>query len=119
MYEVKEIKLQNAKHEKTRLVINFYDEEMAVIGEFIMTDVPLRQYKLIDEVKSLLTGETSLVEGSGNRTAWYITAETAVIEDLFVEMDGLVPCEINTKTLLTIMEDWRAQKMAFDDNHSS
>lgn len=109
MYELKEIRLHHGKHEKTRLVINFYDEEMAVIGEFIMTDVPLLQYKLIDEVKSLLTGETSLVKGSGNRTAWYITRETAVIEDLFVEMDGLAPYEINTKTLLSIMEDWRSK----------
>lgn len=114
MYEIKEVTLKNAKYKKKRLVMEFYDEQMDIIGEFIMTDVALLKNKLVDEITAVLKGETSVIKGSGNRTAWYITAETAVIEDLFVEMDGLPPCEINTKRLFEIIQDWLVTKRYFD-----
>jgi|SRR5699024_8555396 len=114
MYEIKEVTLKNANHEKKRLVMQFYDEQMDIIGEFIMTDVTLLKNKLVDEIAALLEGKTSVVEGSGNRTAWYITPETAVIEDLFVELDGLDSSEINTKRLFEIIQDWLATKQRFD-----
>lgn len=114
MYEIKEVTLKNANHEKKRLVMEFYDEQMDIIGEFIMTDLPLLNNKLVDEITEVLEGKTAVVEGSGNRTAWYITPETTVIEDLFVEMDGFDPSEINTKRLLEIIQDWLASKQRFE-----
>lgn len=114
MYEIKEVILKNANHEKKRHVIEFYDKQMDIIGEFIMTDVSLLKNKLVDEITAVLEGETAVIVGSGNRTAWYITPETAVIEDLFVEMDGLDSSEINTKRLLEIIQDWLANKQRFE-----
>lgn len=117
VYEIKEVTLKNANHEKKRHVIEFYDKQMDIIGEFIMTDVSLLDNKLVDEITDVLEGKTAVIEGSGNRTAWYITPETTVIEDLFVEMDGLDPSEINTKRLLEIIQDWLATKLDFDANN--
>lgn len=109
MYQVKEVILRNKEETKKRLVIQFDDARFDIISNFIMTDLPLLEYKLVDEITSLLEGKVTEVKGSGNQTAWHITAKQAYIEDLF-EDNGLTAVEIETSLLYDIIMDWLQQQ---------
>ena len=110
MYQIKEVTLRHGKHIRNHLIIEFNDSKYAILSEFLMTDAPMFQRELMQEVKEVLEGQREVVKGSGNRTSWNISIQHAVIEDLFLYMDQNIPsyptCMIETSTLYDIMFEW-------------
>src|SRR5690625_604354 len=110
MYEIKEITLENKKQQKLkRLVIEFEDPKMAIVGEFLMADAPLLRGEVLQTFEQVLTGENAFAKSSGNRCTLMIRPDTTTIKDLFEEMEGVdfyPKYEMETKKLRDLTAMW-------------
>lgn len=109
MYEIKEVILKNGPHARKRLVIEFDDPAMQIVGEFLMADASFFGGAILQEIDHVLKGEKKSAESSGNRCNALIKQDKTVIEDLFEEMDGAdaYPAyEIETEKLRELIEMW-------------
>ncbi|TQS75368.1 hypothetical protein DX933_06550 [Ornithinibacillus gellani] len=121
MYQIKEVVLRNQHHEKNILVIEFDQPEMAIVGEFLMTDAALADHAALNEINQVLSGEKTTAEFSGNRCALSIGQDTTTITDLFDAADGIPvynDYEIKTDTLRGLIRMWLDKLQAFKkDQH--
>ena len=119
MFEIKEVMLNQGKHQRKRLVIEFELPEQAVLGEILMTDAPLLSWNILQEMNDVLCGEKEVVQGSGNRTSWVIQKEITTISDLFSDMDEDIPvmetCTIETKILYDLVKMWQSKTQQFNE----
>lgn len=119
MYQIKEITLHHGKQTRKRLIIEFNNQENAILGEFLMTDAPMFHGELLNEVKAVLKDEREIVNGSGNRTSWNIDKQKAVIDDLFAEMEenftSYPSTIIETTKLYDIMTVWFQARKDFQE----
>lgn len=109
MYDIKEIVLQNKQHKKKRLVITFHDEAMAIVGEFLMTDVPLMDGEVVRTINNVLKSGCNRETFTGQRCHLQIAKEETVISDLYADVDGMIPLQtytINTVQLLKLINIW-------------
>lgn len=109
MYSFKEVTLQRSGIEKKRLVIQFEDENMEIIAQFLMTEVGNDGMTYIDGIVSVERGETPLFEGTGNLFAWHVTKEKSVIEDVYYDAEeqiGYEPIELKTADLKEFITVW-------------
>lgn len=109
MYSFKEVTLQRSGIEKKRLVIQFEDENMEIIAQFLMTEVGNDGMTYIDGIVSVEKEETPLFEGTGNLFAWHVTKEKSVIEDVYYDAEeqiGYEPIELKTSDLKEFITVW-------------
>lgn len=109
MYHIRPVVLKNGPIERTRLVIDFDDPNMKIVGEFLMADAPLLRGQILQDIHQVLTGNKSVVTSNGNRCALTIRPHATVITDLFEGMDGVQaypPYEIDTNTLRELIVMW-------------
>ena len=109
MYSFKELTLQRSGIEKKRLVIQFEDENMAIVAQFLMTEVGNNGMTYIDGIVSVEKEETPLFEGTGNLFAWHVTKEKSVIEDVYYDAEeqiGYEPIELKTADLKKFITVW-------------
>lgn len=119
MYDIKEVVLKNKRQKKKRLVITFHDEKMTVVGEFLMTDVPLLNKEAVQLIEKVLQYECEQKFFTGQRCHLNITKETTTISDLYVDIDGMIPLEpytISTRTLLDLINMW-LKRLEQEQNH--
>lgn len=118
MYEIKEITLKNKNTEKKRLIIEFNDPEMAILGEFLMADAGMLDYRVLDQINFVLAGSSTVEKFSGNRTSLTIERTDTKIEDLFESLfDDFNPFEVvemNTVKLRDLILTWKEKKDVFD-----
>lgn len=109
MYYFREVTLKNGPIEKKRLIIEFDEPNMKIVGEFLMADAPLLRGKILKEIDQVLTGEKREITSNGNRCALTIRSSTTIISDLFVGMknvDVYPAYEIETKELRELIVMW-------------
>lgn len=109
LYTFREVILKNESYERKRLVIDFSKKDMAIVGEFLMSDAHLVNGKVLKEINDVIAGKKETILSSGNRCAWEIHADTTIISDLFVDMDGVqsyAAYEIETPELKRLIEIW-------------
>lgn len=118
MYEIKEITLKNKNTDKKRLIIEFNDPEMAILGEFLMADAGMLDYRVLDQINFVLAGSSTVEKFSGNRTSLTIERTDTKIEDLFESLfDDFNPFEVvemNTVKLRDLILTWKEKKDVFD-----
>lgn len=85
MYTMKEIELSNKKMTKKRLIIEFTDPKMRIVGEFLMVDAPLLQGEVLRVFEDVLQGKEEEASISGNRTSATIRQKKTLIRDLFAD----------------------------------
>lgn len=120
LYQLKEVILKNGTHERKRLVIEFLDPNMAIVGEFLMTDANLLQGQILMEIDKVLSEEEPSITSTGNRCALEIKRHKTVIEDLFAgmdEVDALPTYEIDTKELKNLILMWREKLEAYNEKN--
>lgn len=118
MYDIKEILLKNNTHEKKRLVITFYDETMAIVGEFLMTDAPLMDGEVTRVIETVLQGELAETTFTGQRCHLKITNTETTIEDLYEDIAGMIPLNaytIPTETLLELTYMWLGRLLSLNN----
>lgn len=118
MYEIKEILLKNNTHEKKRLVITFYDETMAIVGEFLMTDAPLMDGEVTNVIEAVLQGNLAETTFTGQRCQLKITETETIIEDLYEDIEGMIPLKtytIPTETLLELTYMWLSRLLSINE----
>ncbi len=111
MYAIKEITLQHGQHERKRSVITFEEREKQIVGEFLMSDAPMLQFAIIQDIEIVLRGEESCILRNGNRCSIKITKNTTHIEDLYTDLyEGLhtyAPYEMDTTEVLSLVRMWK------------
>ncbi len=111
MYHIREVILKHKHAERKRLIIEFEDPALAIVGEFLMTDASMLNFSVLDELNKVLTGKRDYIESSGNRCSLEIRSDQTRIEDLFEDMfanfDTLPPYEIDTKELRDLVVMWK------------
>lgn len=116
MYDVKEITLKNGETERKDLVIEFTDPDMAIIGEFLMTDAPLLETLVEKEIERVLAGETDMIVSGGNRCRLVIKAKQTRISDLlegYEDVNTFPPYTINTVELQQLIRMWIDKRKEF------
>lgn len=111
MYDIKEVELTNTNKtiKKKRPVIIFHDKQMAIVGEFLMTDAGLLGGRVLQLISSVLKGETQDEHFIGNRCHLLIKKDVTIIEDLFEETDGMLVYSaytIETTLLYELTKMW-------------
>lgn len=108
MYDIKEVELTNQSITKKRLVITFHDEEMAIVGEFLMTDAPLMDGNVLEKLANVIDGKKQKAEFTGQRCHLTIKKNKTLIEDLFYleEITLYAPLSICTKELYNLTKMW-------------
>lgn len=109
MYDIKEITLKNSHHEKKRKIITFHDEAMAIVGEFLMTDAPLMDGRIVHVIERVIQGEKDTATFTGQRCQLIIAVDETTMTDLYAEISGmtsLASYTINTITLLDLINMW-------------
>ena len=110
-YNIKEITLRNKHQQRTRLIIEFQNPTYAILGELLMIDAPLLQWRIIKDIESVLAQRSEVVEYIGNRTKAIIRIDETEISDLFThvsESDGrLQTVTIETTELLALLCMWQ------------
>lgn len=111
MYAIKEITLQQGQHERKRSVITFKEREKQIVGEFLMSDAPMLEFAIIQDIDIVLRGEESYILRSGNRCSVKITKDRTYIEDLYTDLyEGLhtyAPYEMDTNEVLSLVHMWK------------
>ena len=112
MYQIKEKILRNGDHERKILTIQFDQPEMAIVGEFLMTDASLLKYQVLDKIDLVLSHEERIDYYTRNRCYLTIEYKKTKIEDLY---EGIHECilpsyTIATEKLLRLIKMWRAKK---------
>lgn len=116
MYEIREIELKNGDYTKKRLVIMFKDVGYEIVGTFLMSDAPMFQFELIEDIGAVLAGKRESFTQAGNRCHITVGVGETVIEDLFAEDAPDVSMEtatVNTRKLLEWMKMWRKELQSF------
>src|SRR5699024_91320 len=112
MYHIREVDLKSKTHIKKRPVVEFDDSEKAIVGEFLMVDVPLDDWDAWDAIREVRAGKVAQRNMSGNHCNIVMTAEKTYIYYLFSEAEG-VPvfsdCMIETETLRELMVMWKKE----------
>lgn len=109
MYHFQELTLQRSGIEKKRLVIQFEDESMAIVAQFLMTEVGSNGATFIDKMVSVEKEQIPKFEGTGNLFAWHVTKETSIIEDVYYDAEeqiGYKPIELKTTDLKEFITVW-------------
>lgn len=118
MYQFREVELKNKKMIKKVLVIEFDQEDMAIVAEFLMTDASLLDYSILRQIDKVLSGEHNCEKANGNRFNLVIKPDTTRMEDLFEGLfDDFVTYptyEMSTKTLRELIVMWRDKKDTFE-----
>lgn len=111
MYQFKEITVAHDQVERQVLIIEFTDPQKRILGEFLMNDASLLNYRVLDQLDRVLSGETEWEESSGNRCSLEISREKTVVEDLFsgmfADFTTLPTYEIDTKKLKDLIIIWK------------
>lgn len=111
MYQFKEIKLAHDQVERQVLIIEFSDPRKKIIGEFLMNDASLLNYRVLDPLDRVLSGETEWEQSSGNRCSLEISRKNTVVEDLFSGMFADFPAlpafEMDTEKLRELIIIWK------------
>ena len=113
MYQIKEKILRNGDHERKILTIQFDQPEMAIVGEFLMTDASLLNYQVLDKLEHVLSGKKPIDYFTGNRCYLTIKHERTTIEDLYEGMDEintLPSYSVATEKLISLVKMWRTEK---------
>lgn len=116
MYEIREIELKNGEHIKKRLVITFADSAYEIVGTFLMSDAPMFQFELIEDVGAVLAGKREPFTMAGNRCELKVDVRETRIEDLFADDASDVSMQaatIPTTKLLEWMRMWREELRSF------
>lgn len=109
MYDIKEITLKNKQYEKKRKIITFHDEAMTIVGEFLMTDAPLMDGKVLHIIERVIQGKEETATFTGQRCQLMIAKDETTIVDLYAERPGmtkLASYTIDTITLLDLIHMW-------------
>ncbi len=112
MYQIREVELRNGSQYKKRLVIEFNDSKMQIVGEFLMADAPIIGGQILKEIDNVLEGKQDFIESSGNRTHLIVGPEYTKIEDLFdfvEEVSEYPTFNIKTKMLRELIIMWFAE----------
>jgi|SRR5690625_421722 len=111
MYEIREVIVKNGDFERSIWVINFEDSKYDIVGEFLMTDAPMMSYRILEDLKDVLTGKREEATVNGNRCSLRINKECTYIEDLFdglfEDFDTYSPAHIGTKELRDLIYMWK------------
>lgn len=109
-YEIKEIKLQNKRKQRTRLVITFANPKYTLLSEYLMVDAPLLNWRILMDLQQVLSNKKEEVQLSGNRTSIMITKEETKLDDLLVglvdEDDLLETVVMSTAKFHEILLQW-------------
>jgi len=118
MYQFKEITLAHDQVARQVLIIEFSDPQKRILGEFLMNDASLLDYRVLDQLDRVLSGETEREESAGNRCSLEISREKTVVEDLFSEMYADFPTlpayEMDTKKLRDLIIIWKEKVATFE-----
>ena len=118
MYEIREIELRNGQHVKKRLVITFENPAYEIVGTFLMSDAPMFQFELIEDIGAVLAGKREPFTQSGNRCEITVGVGETTITDLFEDDAPDVSMEavtVNTRKLLEWMKMWRKELQAYKE----
>ena len=118
MYQVKEIRLTNGGRERKRLVIEFCDPDKQIVGEFLMSDAPMLNGIILQEIDQVLNGKKRMITSSGNRCFITVKSDVTMIEDLLTAMEGVEaypPYTLDTKELRELIVMW-FEKIKLDDH---
>lgn len=118
MYQFKEVELKNKHQNKKVLAIEFKDQDMDIVAEFLMTDASLLDYGVLTQVDQVLAGNSKRKVSNGNRYGLVIERNTTKIEDLFEDLfddfNTYEPYEMSTVKLRELIVMWRDKKDEFD-----
>lgn len=118
MYGFKEVTLQNGPHEKKVLVIEFAEPEMEIIGEFLMADASLLDYRILDIIDDVLSGTNDYEVSSGNRCSLEIKQDKTRVSDLLAGMydgfEGFQAIDMDTRELQALIIMWRDKLSEFN-----
>ena len=121
MYELKEVLLKNGEHEERRLVIEFHDEELAILAEFLMSDSQLLSDELTLAFDHVRGGFSLEEELSGNRCSVVIGEYNTEISDLFDDLDsdvtGYQALELPTEEFHEYVDMWQENLAYFNDEN--
>lgn len=111
MYEIREVLVRNGEHERSILVINFQDAKYDIVGEYLMTDAPMMNYRILEDIDQVLSGEKDELIINGNRCSLQIQGEKTYIEDLFdglfEDFDTYDSLSLPTEELRELISMWR------------
>lgn len=119
MYNLKKVPLKNSKGEEEDnvLVIEFTDPEMAIIGEFLMTDAPLHNFAVLQVIEEILEQKIPPQIINGNRCSLEVGKNKAVIKDMLINFfEGVQTYPsytIETNKLRELIEMWKRELEAF------
>lgn len=118
MYQFKEIDLKNKDQTKKVLAIEFSEEKMSIVAEFLMTDASLLDYEVLTKMDQVLAGMSKHEESSGNRCGLVIERNTTKIEDLFEDLfddfNTYESYEMSTVKLRELIVMWRDKQEEFN-----
>lgn len=117
MYHFKEIELKNKDQTKKRLIIEFTENDMEIVADYLMSDASLLDYSVLSQIDQVLSGLSKHEESNGNRYSLVIKRDTTTITDLFADLyddfDAYESYEINTVKLRELIAMWRDETQAF------
>lgn len=111
MYEIREIAVKRGEEERSLWVIEFEDSSYDIIGEFLMTDAPTKNYRILEDLNKVLNEEEISIKISGNRCSLKISKNQTKMEDLFdglfEDLETYSPIEIDTQFLRDLILEWK------------
>ena len=112
MYHIREIALKNKHQIKKRLVIEFDNPDMKIVGEFLMVDAPLHEWSVLQDVDRVLNKVVPSKHFSGNRCGLDIMPDKTYLYDTFADKEGVSAYsdyKMDTVKLRELILMWRKQ----------
>ncbi len=98
------------------LAVSVDMENGNILGSFLYSDVGSFEDWILEKFQSVISGKSSLEEVECNICRAEIHPETTRVYDMLDEEEDEEPyCEVGTKELLELIEEWCAKRHAFNE----